>query len=345
MRLKSFSLISAAALFVFFLMGCGNSDQKSATMDKKTAMKTTSMEKKPPAMKNGSGGVMEKKEGAWPPQPAEEAMEEQGAVAEEESEMAEKESVVAEEESAMAEPEMAEADDATKRRATAARRASKARTPPKRAGKSVVAKGADDDDPLAAESLDSRDDSLGMDAGDSFFAADGILKRMKKANIAFNTPKSMNIEKTELIRLILDMKKSTETLKGMIEATGPKVGASIRVSGRMKARLTGQNFQILAITPELQAISGAEITEWKWDITPEKIGKHRLHLTLSARIDVEGESIERTIQTFDRVIEVHVTAGQTIQTFVKNNWQWLWMVVLAPLGTFFWRKRRGKGGE
>jgi len=342
MRLKSFSLISAAALFAFFLMGCGNSDPRPVPMDKETAMNTTSMKNGSlPPIVNGPASAMEKsamekKEGAWPPQPAEEPM------------IEEEYSAMAEEESAMAEFEMAEAEDMTKRYAKTARRASKARPRPKLAAKSVVTKGADDDDPLAGESLDMAAeslDTLDMDTDDSFFAADGILKRMKMANIAFNTPESMNIEKTELIRLILDMKKSTETLKGMIEATGPKVGASLRVSGRMRARLTGQNFQIMAITPELQALSGAEITEWKWDIKPEKIGNQRLHLTMSARIDVEGESIERTIQTFDRVIEVNVTAGQTIKTFVKNNWQWLWVVVLAPLGTFFWRKRRGKGGE
>jgi len=214
--------------------------------------------------------------------------------------------------------------------APSARRPSTAKRP------SLADKGAAGNDPLAMESLD-------MD--DSFSAIDRTLKNMKMANIAFNTPESMNLEKTELIHLILDMKKSVATLKNMIEGEGKKVGDRIRISSRMKARLTGQNFQIIAITPEIQAISGSYVTEWKWDIKPERTGSQKLHLTLSALIDVEGESTERAIETFDRVIDIQVTPGQTIKTFFKNNWQWLWMVVFAPIGTFLWRKKKGKGGE
>jgi len=175
---------------------------------------------------------------------------------------------------------------------------------------------------------------------DLFTETNKIIEKMKMANIAFNTPESMNIEKTAVIHLILGIQKSMATLKDMIMSKGEKAGARIRVYSRMKASLTGQNFKIMAIIPEEQAISGYETTEWKWDIKPQKVGDQSLHLTLSAQINVEGESTSRTIRTFDRVIKIKVTAAQQIKTFFKNNWQWLWMVMFAPLGTLLWKKRR-----
>ncbi|VEN73495.1 conserved hypothetical protein [Candidatus Desulfarcum epimagneticum] len=193
-------------------------------------------------------------------------------------------------------------------------------------------------DPLADMDLpDAAPDSV-----DPIAEIDRILENMQIAQIAFNTPERMNIESVELIHLALDMKKSIKTLKDMVEGAGKRVGASIRVSSRMQARLSGRNFKITAITPETQAISGRESTDWKWEIQPEKEGRHSLHLTLAAMITVEGQSASRTIRTFDRVIEIQVTAGQKIQAFLKQNWQWLWAAVLVPLVTFLWRRRKKK---
>jgi hypothetical protein len=94
------------------------------------------------------------------------------------------------------------------------------------------------------------------------------------------------------------------------------------------------NFAITAVTPEIQAISGHETTEWKWDIKPVSEGKQYLHLTLSAFIG----STPRTIRTFDKIIEVEVTWRQKIFQFVENNWQWLGTVILAPFAVRLWKK-------
>lgn len=174
---------------------------------------------------------------------------------------------------------------------------------------------------------------------DRLSAIDEILKSMEFGNIAFNAPSSMNLFDTTMIQLLLAVGTPIDELKQRVEAEGERVGAHIRVSDRMEARLSGQNFAITGIVPEVQAVSRDDVTEWKWEIKPKAHGRQFLHLTLSALISVDGETTPRAIRTFDRVIEVEVTLGQRVGAFVKENWQWLWAVILVPLAGWLWKKR------
>ena len=175
---------------------------------------------------------------------------------------------------------------------------------------------------------------------DPLQAIDRVLERMELGNIVFNAPRTMNLHDSALIHLVLGVEKAIEDIKKMIEEEGEKVGASIRVSNRMEARLSGRNFEIAAINPEVQAVARREATEWKWEIKPKADGRQNLHLTLSALLNIEGESTPRVIRTLDRIIIVQVTIGQKTKVFMRNNWQWLWVVVLAPLAGWIWKRRK-----
>lgn len=181
----------------------------------------------------------------------------------------------------------------------------------------------------------------------AFAAIDEILASLPAANVAFNTPERMNLYETATIHLALGLAVPVDTLKRRIKAEGEKSGAQIRVSNRMQARLTGANFSITAITPETQAVSQREVTDWKWEVVPTSTGRHYLHLTLSVILDVEGEPTARTIDTFDELIDVDVTLGQRVTVFVSNHWEWLWAAVLIPLAGWIWTrvKRRSKPAE
>lgn len=172
---------------------------------------------------------------------------------------------------------------------------------------------------------------------------DQLLERLEFGNIAFNAPGSVNLHETAVIELKLSMAKPMEELKRTIEAQGVKEGARIRVSERMEARLSGPNFVITTVMPEIQAVSRRELTEWKWEVKPKTEGRHRLHLTLSALLTVNGVSTPRVVRTFDRMIEVDVTLPQRIGAFVEKNWQWLWAAAAAPLVTWLWK--RGKSAK
>jgi len=176
---------------------------------------------------------------------------------------------------------------------------------------------------------------------DRFGAIDRILEKLQFGNIAFNAPKTMNLRDTAVIQLMLGLETPIDKLKRMIEAAGEKEGAHIRVSDRMEARLSGTNFAITAITPEIQAVSRSEITEWKWEVKPSSDGRHYLHLTMSALLSVDGASTPRAIRAFDKMIEVEVAWHQRVGPFFEKNWQWLWAAILVPIVGWLWKRRKG----
>src|SRR5689334_8778610 len=98
-------------------------------------------------------------------------------------------------------------------------------------------------------------------------AIDELLRQLPSANIAFSAPESMYVDGTADVELKLSPTHSIDELKKMIEAEGAKEGATIKVSDRMEAHLSGSGFRVeyIADTAETaQAVSAAEPTTWKW---------------------------------------------------------------------------------
>jgi hypothetical protein len=180
---------------------------------------------------------------------------------------------------------------------------------------------------------------------DPFAAIERALEKLEFGNLAFNAPKSMNLHDTALIQLFLGLDRQIDELKQMIKSEGEKEGASIRVCDRMEARRSGSTFAITAITPEEQAVSRSEVTEWKWEVKPTSVGSQRLHLTLTALISYGETTTRKAIRTFDKLIEVEVTWNQRIGSFLETNWQWLWTVLLIPIVSWLWKRRKGVKAE
>lgn len=175
---------------------------------------------------------------------------------------------------------------------------------------------------------------------DQLAAVDHLIEKLEFANLAFNAPTTINLSETALIQLLLSHKETEEALKQKIVAEGQKESARIRISNLMEARLSGLGFEIEAITSEIQAVSADQITEWRWEIRPTQPGEQQLHLTLSALIYLDDQSMPRTIRTFDQIIDVNVTLSQRISSFISDNWQWAVTVLLIPIAGWIIRKRR-----
>lgn len=180
---------------------------------------------------------------------------------------------------------------------------------------------------------------------DNMNTVDHLLNEMEFGTVAFNTPTNINIDDNPEIQLLLSLTETIEELKKSITEEGAKVGANIKVSNRMEARLTGYKFQITAITPEIQAVSKSQPTEWKWEVAPKEEGEFELHLTLTALLDIDGYNTPRKIKTFERNIKITVTPLQKIKLFIKNNWQWLWAAILVPIAGWFWKRREKRKNQ
>ena len=171
-------------------------------------------------------------------------------------------------------------------------------------------------------------------------SVDRVLMHMQLANLAFNVPKTIRFGTTAQIQLLISAEQTIRQLRTKITAVGAKEGTTIRVAPRMEARLTGLGFKIQANTPEIQAVGGAGATVWTWEVQPTEKGTRRLHLTVSALITVQGKETSRTIETFDRVIEIHVTWMDRVSGFAGRNWKWLWTAILVPLAGLLLHRRK-----
>lgn len=176
--------------------------------------------------------------------------------------------------------------------------------------------------------------------GSDKFYIDQALEEMIQGSIAFNTPDSMELNESSTIQLLLNPFKSVEELENMINKSAKVKIYQIKISHTMQARLTGNGFQITAITSEEQPISKKETTEWKWDIKAIEYGTQQLHLTLSAVIHFQGKNLSRAIRTIDKTILVRISFVKWVSNFTSKNWQWLWTALLIPVGSWLWKRRK-----
>ena len=167
---------------------------------------------------------------------------------------------------------------------------------------------------------------------------DNNLEGMVFGDIVFNTPKTINIDDSKIIHIVLGIDKKVKDIENMIKAEGEKHHANIRVSNLMTAHLSGNNFDITVINPETQAVAKKEPTEWKWQIKPKEEGKHNIYLTLSALFYIEGKPIPRVVKSFDKLITIEITATQQTTAFISSNLEWFWGVILIPLA-WLWKRK------
>jgi hypothetical protein len=172
---------------------------------------------------------------------------------------------------------------------------------------------------------------------------DSRLSRLARSNLAFNAPKQMRLGETETLKLTLSPSASVGELTHRLRESGARgrivSEQQIVTAQRMEARLTGSEFEIEATSPETQAITYTQPTDWTWEVTPTEGGENKkLHLTVTALLRVEGETTPREIRSFSKTLTVNVTVGQRISGFVGTNWQWLWTAILVPVGVWGWKK-------
>lgn len=183
---------------------------------------------------------------------------------------------------------------------------------------------------------------LGEDPGPPTLgpAIDRILESLPRAQVAFNAPATLQLEEPAVVQLLLSGRRSIRTLQRQLTELGVRAGATIKASDSMEAHLSGSGFKIEAITPAVQLASGAGVTEWKWEVEPTKAGTRRLHLSLSALVDLKGKESAYTVRTFERTLEIDVPLRERLTGFVGTNWQWLWTALLIPACGWFLRRRR-----
>lgn len=192
-------------------------------------------------------------------------------------------------------------------------------------------------------------------------AVDSSVQQLPWAGSAFNTPETMLLDQTEVVVFVLDPTKvprvspmgvrlppaeAESLIATVVEVAGPAVPVEtrpLRYAERMVARLEGQAFEITPAGDQLQAVSGTEVTEWTWEVTPRRTGRQILQLTVDALLLVAGRETPKRFRVLRKEIVVRVHWPRAIAGFVVDNWQWFAGGSAATMLTLiatWWRRRR-----
>lgn len=168
---------------------------------------------------------------------------------------------------------------------------------------------------------------------------DAILEQLESASMVFTIPDHANIKDTITVQLLIDPSKSLTEITEMVTINGVKTTKRIKVSKIIQANLTAPDFNIDAVTPEEQALTTTEPTEWLWKLTPETSGSHDVTVSVIAIVDIGDKSAMHHIKTYEQSVIIDIKASQLITDWFKKYWQWLFSTLIIPFAVWFYKNK------
>ena len=148
--------------------------------------------------------------------------------------------------------------------------------------------------------------------------------------IAFNPPERMKVGRAERIEVRLSRDIAAKLVEGLRGRGAPKIEA-VEIAERMRVRLLGDDFAIASRSSEDQLVRDFGFTQWDFDITPKRSGRHFLRLLVTLRLQHEQAQELCDLPAFEREIAVQVAPVYSIVMFTRRNWQWLAVSIVLPL--------------
>jgi hypothetical protein len=189
----------------------------------------------------------------------------------------------------------------------------------------------------------------------AFDEVDEQFQEFLKSNIAYTAPKSMKLNETVIIDLLLNPSKSQGELASQIEAGGNFITSTakpgelvtsqggvvevvpkeILIDDLMKAVLISKEPNAFIIkelhSSAEQPINSINTTKWHWLVTAKEKGTKTLVLVISRLIKKDGREYWVEVESYNANIAVEITATQWIKDI---DWRWLLTTLLIPL--FLW---------
>ena len=183
------------------------------------------------------------------------------------------------------------------------------------------------------------------------------LKGLKPASYTFNTPSPIKVATpvtvyfwldplVEPMRLAEELKAKLLTLR---PGETPQTEAGhMKWSPKMRAKLTGDDFDITPNFGVQKTFSATDRTEWSWDVKARHVGSQLpLHLEVWAVLPQElGE--DDKILTLDKLIHVEVTFLWLLDEHWDKYWKWILGGLGGALATAigaWWKRRQPKATE
>ena len=168
-------------------------------------------------------------------------------------------------------------------------------------------------EPVVTRSSSTRSMSVeGAASDDEFFgvasAGGDVMSALRTVPIAHETPSKAQFGREFTVTLAVDA-TGDDTAVDALSGRGNVVEGEAQISSTMTALVSGETFEVRAITPETQLISPVTENVWRWKVTPTAVGSQELVVELFANLD--GQALP--LRTFRDEVQVDVSRiGQAI---------------------------------
>lgn len=133
-------------------------------------------------------------------------------------------------------------------------------------------------------------------------ANESFVETLKSVPVAHETPSKAEYKRAFDVTLAIDS-TGDETAVDALPGRGNVIEGEALVSDRVEARLSGANFEIVSMSPEVQALSPLTENVWRWSVLPLTAGSHDLVFEIYA-ID---EDAVVPLRTFRDTVTVEVS--------------------------------------
>ena len=133
-------------------------------------------------------------------------------------------------------------------------------------------------------------------------ANESFVETLKSVPVAHETPSSAEYKRAFDVTLAIDS-TGDDTAVDALPGRGNVIEGEALVSDRVEARLSGANFEIVSMSPEVQALSPLTENVWRWSVLPLTAGSHDLVFEIYA-ID---EDAVVPLRTFRDTVTVQVS--------------------------------------
>lgn len=155
--------------------------------------------------------------------------------------------------------------------------------------------------------------------------------------IVYSIPDTMRLQQVSTIKIRIAKNQSSTIYNSIGKVTGE---SEVRTSSTMEVNLIdpeGNAFSIVKSNSNEQIIEDSGYTEWIYNVTPLKTGKHSLDLVVSIIKDKNKKEI-----VYSDLVYIRSNPKEVIKGFWEKNWQWGFSTILIPLLIWFYNKRKKK---
>jgi hypothetical protein len=167
------------------------------------------------------------------------------------------------------------------------------------------------------------------------------LEKLSIQRVLFNAPDQMNAGVHEKVEVRLEDNLS-EDFTAKLKELGIVGAEEIGAGSSIKARLTGEGFEIKPLGDDERSVGGQGLIPWMWDVTPVRSGTQPLLLLLTINVKIPSGGDERKdLPIFTKPVSVVTSPAYSAVRFVRARWPWFAGALLTTaLIVWLLRRRR-----